>query len=83
MVGSEGADSPVWRVPLAGDDLPDVVAARRGSPSPSSSGPGGPTADATGDGDGKPTGSFTVGALVLLGATALVIGLRKVLRRGR
>ncbi|MFG3284245.1 WD40 repeat domain-containing protein [Streptomyces sp. NPDC048111] len=65
MVGSEGADSPVARVPLTGD----------GAKSPSAGG------GSTRTGGVASGGDFTLGAIVLAGATALGVGARRVLRR--
>ncbi|MFF7211298.1 hypothetical protein ACFZAU_12285 [Streptomyces sp. NPDC008238] len=82
MYGSEGTDSEVWRVPLSGDDLPD--AARRdtaSSPGPS----GSSSADAAGAGADGPgsTRQFTLGAVTLAAVAALLIGVRRLLRRER
>jgi hypothetical protein len=75
MVGSEGASSEVWRVPLNGADLPDSDAP---SPSPS---PQGVTTGAAGD--PRSAGGYPAGALALAVATALVMGVRRLLRRGK
>ncbi len=82
MVGSEGESSEVWRVPLSGDDLPASVAAK---PSASLGGSGGSTIGSVGDPKsfGSKPGSFASGAMTLALATALVMGLRKLLRRGK
>ncbi|QES48862.1 hypothetical protein DEJ50_14580 [Streptomyces venezuelae] len=81
MFGAEGAKSRVVAVPVAGGS-------GGSSPGPSSRPPGGagqpgaPTAGAAADpesaGEG---GNFTRGALVLAGATVLVMGARRLLRR--
>ncbi|MGW6457790.1 WD40 repeat domain-containing protein [Streptomyces sp. NPDC055078] len=68
MFGTEGERSEVERV-----GLPDG-----GSKSPSRA--AGAASD--GDGDGGDKSTFTYGVLVLAGATALVLGLKRLLRRG-
>ncbi|MFI1399415.1 WD40 repeat domain-containing protein [Streptomyces sp. NPDC020681] len=70
MFGSEGEQSEVKRVALGDDSESD-----RGGNSPS--GDGSPAAD---DG-GSDRSSFTYGAIVLVGATALVLGIKRLLRR--
>ncbi|MFE9368337.1 WD40 repeat domain-containing protein [Streptomyces sp. NPDC006711] len=65
MVGSEGENSPVARVPLG----------EGGAKSPSAG------ASSTGSGDGGKTGNFALGAMVLALATALCLGAKRVLRR--
>ncbi|MCX5381732.1 WD40 repeat domain-containing protein [Streptomyces sp. NBC_00083] len=67
MVGSEGAESGVVRVPLKEDGA--------------KSGAGG--GSSTGSGDGAQKGNFMVGAMVLALATALALGAKRVLRRPR
>ncbi|MCT9091801.1 WD40 repeat domain-containing protein [Streptomyces sp. ASQP_92] len=66
MVGSEGADSEVARVPLTEDGANSPHA---GGSSPRSGGSGG-------------NGNFVLGAMVLAGATALGVGAKRMLRRG-
>ncbi|MEU4090989.1 hypothetical protein [Streptomyces sp. NPDC026673] len=81
MYGSEGEDSEVWRVPLTGDDLPEST--RRAASSP---GPGGSSsADAAGAGaqDTGSTRQFALGALTLAAVAAVLVGGRRLLRRGR
>jgi hypothetical protein len=82
MVGSEGDDSQVWRVPLTGDDLPASATAKPAASGPSSS----PSASAgpSSAGNGQPAhGSYTVGVLTLILATAIVTGARRLARRSR
>ncbi|MET3984875.1 WD40 repeat domain-containing protein [Streptomyces sp. PvR034] len=74
MFGSEGANSRVVAVPVPGAGAP---AAPGGTPSP------GPTGPATGAGAGGEGGNFTVGAMVLVGATMLVLLGKRLLGRGR
>lgn len=82
MYGSEGTDSEVWRSPLSGDDLPE--AARRDAPSSPGS-PGSSSADAAGSGADEPgsTRQFALGAVTLAAIAALLIGVRRLLRRER
>lgn len=77
MFGSEGANSRVVRVavPGAGANGDNPPSRDGGSSSAGGSGGGG----AAGDGS---SGSFTVGAIVLGVATALVFGLKRLFRRG-
>ncbi len=77
MVGSEGTDSQVWRVPLSGADLPASLTAPAVSPSASAAAPG------HGSTVGPPPkhGSYTVGVIALITATAVVTGARRLLRR--
>ncbi|MFE9256778.1 WD40 repeat domain-containing protein [Streptomyces sp. NPDC006879] len=71
MFGSEGRSSEVVRVDVKRADGPS------GSPSsPAAQDPGGQGTEPDGD-----RGSFTLGALVLAGATALVLGLKRLVRR--
>ncbi|KOU34543.1 hypothetical protein [Streptomyces sp. WM6378] len=65
MVGSEGADSDVVRVPLK----------EGGAKSPSVGG------SSTDSGDGAGSGNYLLGAVVLAGATVLGLGAKRVLRR--
>jgi hypothetical protein len=87
LVGSEGRDSEVWRVPLSGADLPASATAHPGGPRsrppsarPSSGAPssGAPTTSAN---DPAPHGSYPAGIAALLIATLLVTGLRRLVRR--
>ncbi len=84
MVGSEGAGSRVWRVPLTGADLPDadtapVSAARRAGAGESGSPP--PPAGSGARHGGGP-GGYPAAVAALIAATALTAGLRRLLRRG-
>lgn len=84
MVGSEGADSQVWRVPLGGADLP--AAATRPTASASPRDPSSAPHRVAGDGAADrlwSSGAYTVGAVVLALAIGVVGGLRRLLRRGR
>ncbi|MFG2720801.1 WD40 repeat domain-containing protein [Streptomyces sp. NPDC048416] len=65
MVGSEGADSGVVRVPLKGE----------GAKSPAAGG------SSAGSGGGAGNGEFVLGAMVLAGATVLGVGAKRLLRR--
>ncbi|MEU9194954.1 WD40 repeat domain-containing protein [Streptomyces hundungensis] len=67
MVGSEGADSEVARVPLTED----------GAKSPHGGG------SSTGSGDIGGNGNFVLGAMVVAGAAALGVGAKRMLGRGR
>ncbi|TQK45334.1 hypothetical protein FBY35_6895 [Streptomyces sp. SLBN-118] len=71
MFGSEGEQSEVLRVDLGKKSSPD-----KGSTSPSESG------SSVGGGGGGGTGNFTYGMIVLAGGTALVLGIKRLLRRG-
>ncbi|MEV7420303.1 WD40 repeat domain-containing protein [Streptomyces sp. NPDC089919] len=76
MFGSEGAGSRVVAVPVPKADG-QRGADGAGRPAGSGGGePGGAAAAGTGG------GNFTVGAVVLAAATALVLGLKRLLRRG-
>ncbi|MFI8764279.1 WD40 repeat domain-containing protein [Streptomyces sp. NPDC053792] len=74
MFGSEGRNSRVVRVDRAGAERPS------GSPSDAPTTPGAPKAPAAGDQGGQ--GSATTGFLVLAGATVLVVGVKRLLRKG-
>ncbi|MFD7322030.1 WD40 repeat domain-containing protein [Streptomyces sp. NPDC059875] len=75
MFGSEGTNSKVVRVDRLPADRPSTDA-----PGPSPKNPGAnPDTSATGEGD---KGNFTLGVVVLATATALVIGVKRLLRRG-
>ncbi|MFD0148461.1 WD40 repeat domain-containing protein [Streptomyces sp. NPDC055721] len=79
MFGSEGANSKVVRVERAGAERPSGS----GSPSDTPTTPGAPKAPATQDqGDQGAQGNATVGFLVLAGATVLILGIKRLLRRG-
>ncbi|MGW6541120.1 WD40 repeat domain-containing protein [Streptomyces sp. NPDC055051] len=76
MFGSEGRGSRVVRV-----DRPD--APRAEGPDPATPGPGsGTAAPSPAPAGGEPQGSATKGFLVLAGATVLVLGVKRLLRRG-
>ncbi|MER5935408.1 WD40 repeat domain-containing protein [Streptomyces sp. NPDC002054] len=75
MFGAEGAKSRVVAIPVAAQPGPGAS----GAPSPRSS-PNAAAADPEPAGEG---GNFTRGALVLAGATVLVMGGRRLLRRRR
>ncbi|MEV6398024.1 WD40 repeat domain-containing protein [Streptomyces sp. NPDC051907] len=78
MFGSEGEQSDVERVPL-GDD--SASGGGRGSDSDSGKSPssGGSSADAAGDGGND---KLTFALIVLAGGAALVLGLKRLFRRG-
>ncbi len=87
MVGSEGDSSEVWRIPLSGADLPDAAAkaekaANAAKGAQSAKGGKDDAAGGAAAGD-KPSGGFGAGVMALLVATALAMGARKLLRRGR
>lgn len=71
MFGSEGSGSQVWRLPLAGDDLPDSVP-RKASDQESAAGE-----DDTVAGNRNLTLGFVVFAVALVGA----LGLRRMIRK--
>lgn len=78
MVGSEGPDSAVYRVPLAGADLPSSVRPAAATASPAASPSPGT--------DVKPRaghGSHLTGAVVLVIAVLVVSGLRRLAARSR
>ncbi|MFJ3900217.1 WD40 repeat domain-containing protein [Streptomyces sp. NPDC090025] len=77
MFGSEGSHSRVVRV-----DRPGAAGGSSGTSDGTSKAPGA-TASGGGQtsGDGADQGNFTVGVLVLGGATLLVVGLRRLVRR--
>lgn len=84
MVGSEGDASEVWRVPLAGADLPDSAhgASAAAATSPAAS----PSTSPSPGTDVKPSGrhgSYVIGIIALVIATILVSGLRKLAARSR
>ncbi len=81
MLGSEGADSQVWRFPLSGDDLPDSAraAADHGAAATASASHS-PGKDVR---PGRRHGSYVVGAVVLLLGLLLVTGLRRLAAKGR
>lgn len=83
MYGSEGEDSEVWRVPLTGEDLPDA-ARRAGTSAPGSPGSaGGASADAGSGAQGPgSTRQFALGALTVAAVAAVLVGVRRLLRRG-
>jgi sugar lactone lactonase YvrE len=83
MYGSEGEDSEVWRVPLTGEDLPDA-ARRAGTSAPGSPGSAGGTSADAGSGTEGPgsTRQFALGALTLAAVAAVLVGVRRLLRRG-
>ncbi|MEW1678904.1 hypothetical protein AB0O47_37515 [Streptomyces noursei] len=81
MYGSEGRDSQVEPVALSGDQLPD--AARRDDDAADGGTSGGGAADGRPGESSGGAPSYGKGALVLAGATALVLGVRSLLRRGR
>lgn len=77
MFGAEGAESRVVAVP--------VKAAAKSPATRAAPAPGGDPAapgSAGGDGEGDGEGGFGRGALVLAGATVLVVGAKRLLRRG-
>ncbi|MFJ7206865.1 WD40 repeat domain-containing protein [Streptomyces sp. NPDC098789] len=74
MFGSEGANSRVVAVPVPGAAPP---------PKPGSTPSPGGTPATTGSADAPDGGNFGVGAMVLLGATALVLLGKRVVGRGR
>ncbi|MFC8271325.1 WD40 repeat domain-containing protein [Streptomyces sp. NPDC057271] len=76
MFGSEGANSRVVRVDR--DDPAPRPSAESPGGSPKDPGPGGADSSAT----AEERGNFTVGVIVLGAATALVIGAKRLLRRG-
>ncbi|MFF2809416.1 hypothetical protein ACFVT2_19980 [Streptomyces sp. NPDC058000] len=82
MYGSEGRGSQVEPVALSGEQLPDR--ARRDGGAAHGDVSGGDGADGRpGERSGDPAPSYGKGALVLAGATALVLAIRSLLRRGR
>jgi hypothetical protein len=90
MYGTEGAGSQVIRVPLRGEELPESAGSQDERP------PGAATEADEGTGPGGTDGASTdrggsgsdenrnvvVGALTFAAATVLVVGLRRLLRRG-
>ncbi|MEU5215346.1 WD40 repeat domain-containing protein [Streptomyces sp. NPDC020807] len=72
MFGTEGKESPVVRVDRQGGQ-------EQGSGSPKPPGTSSPGASG---GTDEPTGSATKGFLVLAGATVLVLGAKRLMRRG-
>ncbi|WP_052286777.1 hypothetical protein [Streptomyces sp. 769] len=82
MYGSEGRDSQVEPVALSGEQLPDAARRDDDAPQDDASG-GGATAGRPGDRAGGTAPSYGKGALVLAGATALVLAIRSLLRRRR
>ncbi|WUD74734.1 hypothetical protein OG937_25090 [Streptomyces sp. NBC_00510] len=82
MYGSEGTDSEVWRVPLSGDDLPDA-ARRAASSSPGPSGSSSAAAAGSGADEAGSTRQFALGAVTLAAVAALLVGVRRLLRRER
>ncbi|MDT3397298.1 hypothetical protein RKE29_11675 [Streptomyces sp. B1866] len=77
LYGTEGERSEVEPEELSGEQLPDSVPEDDGKGGAARTG-GGSGGD---DGDGK-DGNFAVGAVIFAAAAALVVGLRRVLRRG-
>ncbi|MFF7700132.1 SdiA-regulated/phytase-like domain-containing protein [Streptomyces lydicus] len=78
MYGSEGRDSEVEPVGLSGAQLPDAArSAGGGAGEDGANGAG----DKGGSGGQKPAPGFVKGAVVLVVATALVMGVRRLLRR--
>lgn len=73
MMGSEGVDSQVWRVPLSGAYLPDRVTGSASADSPESG---------SGSLTGRSAGSVTVGTLVVAGVVGLLLLGRRARRRG-
>ncbi|MET7617075.1 WD40 repeat domain-containing protein [Streptomyces sp. NPDC005408] len=71
MFGSEGEQSEVQRVGLGNESSPDG-----GSKSPSASG------SSAGGAKSGENSNFTYGLIVLAGGTALVLGIKRLLRRG-
>lgn len=80
MVGSEGADSEVWRVPLSGAYLPDTDTAS-GSASASGSSSAGSGSGAAAEPSGG-SDSLTVGAVTIAAVAALFLLGRRMFRRG-
>ncbi|MEV0372288.1 hypothetical protein AB0I10_21060 [Streptomyces sp. NPDC050636] len=85
MYGSEGPGSEVEPTGLTDDQLPESAKGDgpgEGHPAPGGSSNGGAGAGSSGNpGDAGAQPSFGKGAMVLLGATALVMVLRKLVRR--
>ncbi|MGW6389513.1 WD40 repeat domain-containing protein [Streptomyces sp. NPDC055103] len=77
MFGSEGANSKVVRVDRETGGGPDAEAPK----TPGASAAPTPAPTATGDTQGDGQGSATTGFLVLAGATVLVLGFKRLLRR--
>ena len=75
MFGSEGANSKVVRVDREAGGEPDAEEPK--TPGASAA----PASPATGDTQGGGQGSATTGFLVLAGATVLVLGVKRLLRR--
>ncbi|GLW16540.1 hypothetical protein Stsp01_32830 [Streptomyces sp. NBRC 13847] len=75
MYGSEGADSDVKPVGLSDDQLPDTTKDDLGNGDPADNHAG------KGTSDSELNPSFIKGAMVLAAATALLVGLRRLVRR--
>ncbi|GGN59668.1 hypothetical protein GCM10012285_57020 [Streptomyces kronopolitis] len=75
MYGSEGADSDVKPVGLSDDQLPDTTKDDPGNGDPANNHAG------KGTSDSELNPSFIKGAMVLAAATALLVGLRRLVRR--
>ncbi|GHF47124.1 hypothetical protein GCM10010218_30520 [Streptomyces mashuensis] len=81
MYGSEGARSSVVPVALEGELLPDSVAKQDSKEGGGSGGAAGASGESGDDGDGNRT--FVLGAGTFLLATAVVLGLKRLLRRSK
>jgi hypothetical protein len=81
MMGSEGDDSQVWRIPLSGAYLPDSVSAPGTSPASSSGSSG--SSEAGGGGTSGPAskGTVTLGAVAIAALAGLLLLGRRAFRR--
>lgn len=83
MLGSEGTDSKVWRVPLKGADLPDSVPRDPGAKGSGRDGTGGPAESSTKDTKSTKAGSRVMGIALIVGIGIAGVGARNAARRRR